>query len=157
MMTVPRLCAFSGPDSPIYTGPYAWGKLHFPFKYLLILMLRSMVINLLNKATICLTQKMKLCFFFFYAFLIKMKRPGKKTVFREEKVCVERWACLTVLPEHTTALRQRGMWGQTNRCNENECAHLDADTLPLWGLFVRGRTPGCGTALLAPNLQGWKL
>lgn len=57
-----RLSAFAGPDSPVCTSLALRANCISSSKSLPLLMLCSVIINLLNKGTICLTQKMELCF-----------------------------------------------------------------------------------------------
>lgn len=71
------------------------GKLHFPFKYLPLLRLRSVVINLPNKGTICLTYKLELCFAVLW--LRWMLRVKLKHV--EQRKHLLKW-CRTSLPVH---------------------------------------------------------
>lgn len=56
------LSAFAGPDSPVCTSFALRANCISFFKSLPLLMLCIVIINLLNKGTICLTQKMELCF-----------------------------------------------------------------------------------------------
>lgn len=168
------LSAFSGPDSPVYTSLALRANCISNFRCL-PLMLRNMIINLLNKGTICLTPKMKLCF----SILWLISHVEWKTAVTEEKLLVKKWAPLACSPSTLRPLflvfysfSSTPLWSTCAHLCTAALEHVETDkpavmkiTVPTWSpiefhyeVYLSGA--GCqapGPVLLSPGLMRWNV
>lgn len=137
-------------------------------------MLCNVIINLLNKGTICLTPKMKLCF----SILWLISHVEWKTAVTDEKLPVKKWAPLACSPPLPSVLSflylilfsSTPLWSTWAHLCTAALEHVETDkpavmkmNVPTWSpiefhyeVYLSGA--GCqapGPVLLSPGLLRW--